>query len=105
MAELPRYRREELFAEAVKAWVEGQEGRWRPHASDEFLTAYLSRQLFPIIEDKSDPVDRSNLIYTVGCLLFETCFEHGCGVITNGHHVAQNLAAAFQDFNPSESED
>ena len=34
-------------------------------------------------------------IYDIGCLVFESILEDGCGVFSNGHHRAQDMQQYF----------
>lgn len=43
-----------------------------------------------------DNFNASNNAYSAGATLFEIYLEHGCNVISNGHHRAQTFAARFE---------
>lgn len=71
-------------------------GRYRVHVSDLFLKVYLGQSIYK--KYRENPLSiQQNIVYEACCPLFESYLEHGCKMIGNGHHVAQDLCKHFQD--------
>ena len=83
-----------FFAEKVEEFVIKLNGRFKEHVSDAFITVYLKDKLDEAY--RKFPTDHlRNISYRAAVILFESYLEHGCKVISNGHHVAQKFAALF----------
>jgi len=95
-------KQEDIFGPLVRRFVEGLEGRYQEHASDKMLESILMWRLscrddFYVTKSQAalilegDP----NAAYNAACPVFESILEHGARAGGNGHHVAQDFAAAM----------
>lgn len=97
-------RQEELLRPMVAAFVAGLDGRYREHASDRLLKALIMFRLGQASGGSMINQSRAELIcegedhevqnasYEAVCPIFERVLEDDCGVMSNGHHVAQGFA-------------
>jgi hypothetical protein len=76
--------------EVIKEYVNGLNGRYRSHVSDEFLESIL---VHFISESWSDGGNSENRFYEAGSIVFEVALELDCKAGGNGHHVAQDFAS------------
>jgi 3'-phosphoadenosine 5'-phosphosulfate (PAPS) 3'-phosphatase len=103
---------EEEIKREVRVFVEGLNGRYRAHCSDEFLSALIMSQLnseYPhndvvVREESSHTVieemlqDNIGAAYYAVCWIFESILEHKCNAGGNGHHVARSFLTAMEKF-------
>jgi hypothetical protein len=94
----------------IRQFVEAQNGRYREHCSDKFLEALLLRQMSqPAWPHRTPDTCRAeallngdiNVAYEAACPIFENLLESQCGVVCNGHHVAQDFAEALSVLLPA----
>lgn len=93
-------KREQIEA-FVKDWVKERAGRFKEFLCDDMLSALLNRgiQQQGLISCTAEQwANRENHAYTASVWIFENCLEHGCNAHCNGHHVAQDFARAFKNF-------
>ncbi len=84
------FKQKDALEKKVAAFVEGLEGYYRTHVSDEFLTCLLLRDMMCGVGTPRKEA------YHVGCLVFERKLEYGCRAGGNGHHMGQAFAAAME---------
>ena len=83
-----------FFGEKVDEFVIKLNGRFKEHVSDAFIAVYLKDKLDEVY--RKFPTDHlRNISYRAAVTLFESYLEHGCKVIGNGHHVAQQFSVLF----------
>lgn len=101
---------QEIGSQKAKELTDQLNGLFRAHVSDEFLQAYLGRELanhyVPWKQKKIHP-NVKKLAYESASWMFESVLEHGCNTGCNGHHIAQNFAELFEgvDFLSEETID
>jgi len=79
----------------VSDFVKSLKGRFKKHISDELLKTILSDNLdIKCRENSFKHIE--NISYSVAQKVFEIYLEHGCRIIMNGHHVAQDFASYFK---------
>lgn len=91
---------EEKTEKLVAEFVASLNGRYKEHISDKCLTGLLMMKLSEDYSLDIPNVSRMERMtegesfapYGAGCPVFELLLEDKCGVISNGHHVAQNFA-------------
>ena len=84
-------------------FVQTLQGRYNAYVSDKFIIAFLVdnfyKQYFELrlhgVEDTN--ISLTGVAYNSSIYLFETLLEGGCGVIMNGHHVAQSYAMTYTE--------
>lgn len=85
----------------VRQWVTCLCGRFHVHLSDAMLSALLIRGIHQqgLMRCTAEQwANRESFAYAASIWIFENCLEHGCNAQCNGHHVAQDFAAAFKGF-------
>lgn len=86
--------KKEYIREKVNLFIIDLNGFYSQYISDRFLLAYLTNSLLEMSTAHNKMPD-GNMAYSSSIELFESTLEHGCGVISNGHHVAQRFAKYF----------
>lgn len=82
--------------EKAKAFTKAQNGRFSAHVSDQFIEVFLSNGVMMQYSAQTNP-HPVNQAYRAAVQLFENLLEKGCKIACNGHHVAQEFAAFFEN--------
>lgn len=103
---MTNYDKEQALEKTIFEWLSKTYGeRYAGFASNAFLSKLLTLLLIkfwnkirPHLEDNEDDLrsSREQAAYDVGCTVFEHLLENGCGVTSNGHHVARAFAQAMK---------
>lgn len=90
----------EIVSKRAEDFIKSLNGRYKDFVSDKFIQAYIVRTYVNLWSDrnyKSLPFSSSDLAYHSCIELFECLLEGECGIISNGHHVAQKFGEKFFD--------
>ncbi len=90
------YDTEQKVKTHVAAFVASLNGRFREHCSDTMLVSLLMNELRTDNRGAAVLAGDMNAAYDAAQPIFENVLEHGCGVICNGHHVAQSFYSAME---------
>ena len=89
-----------LIEDKTKDFVKMElNGRYRTFVSDIFIENYLVHEFLNnyILNFRTSSL-LSKIAYNVSVFLFETLLETHCKAGGNGHHVAQNYAKMFEEY-------
>lgn len=99
---MSNYERLEKLRPLVQAFIKDQlKGKYTQYVSDKFLEELILYKFDKHSHPGSSKTFADRIlersrgeVYRATCFIFESLLEHGCNVIANGHHTAQD----FDDF-------